>query len=66
MRRRGGQELTGEMEIAWGDTLMPAALRDSTEGDMLTPVAEASTAPRLVLNRQGLLEKSEAPAWTCK
>ena len=54
------------MEIAWGDTLMPAALRDSTEGDMLTPVAEASTAPRLVLNRQGLLEKSEAPAWTCK
>ena len=45
-----------------GATFTPVAPRDSSEGDMLTPVADASTAPRLVLNRQGLLENSCAPA----
>ena len=44
---------------------MAVAPRFISEGDTLTPVAEASMAPRLVLNRQGLLENSCIPAWTC-
>ena len=52
--------------MACGAMLMPAALSDSTEGEMLIPVADASRAPRLVLNRHRLLAKSVAPAWSCK
>ena len=51
--------------MACGATLMAVEPTDTSEGDTLTPVAEASMAPRLVLNRQGLLENSCIPAWTC-
>ena len=51
--------------MACGATFMAVEPTVTSEGDTLTPVAEASIAPRLVLNRQGLLENSCIPAWTC-
>ena len=59
------RQLTGDIEMACGATLTPAALSDSSEGDTLTPVADASRAPRFVLKRHMLFAKSVAPAWSC-